>query len=120
MSQHYEGWQVRARPAAIVLVLFVLGLFVAVAAAGALYKSLYAAQTRPHPQRFHAPVLETVDTAPTDRTDVAPPAPPPGIDRAMRRTAARGDALWGLRRPERRALHARERRDADGAAVRRL
>lgn len=97
MSQEYEGWQVRARPAAIGLILFVLGLFVSVAGAGALYRHLYAAQTRPRPQRFHAPVLETIDTAPSDRTSIAPPAPPPGINRAMQATAARGDALWNAR-----------------------
>ena len=95
MSQDYEGWSVRVRPAVIALALFVVGLVALVAGTGAFYNRRYAAQTRAAPEHFPAPMLETIDTAPGDTRRIAAPQPPAGIDRAMADTAAKGDALWG-------------------------
>ena len=95
MSQDYEGWSVRPRLAVIALAGFVAALVALVVGTGAFYNDRYRAQTRAVPERFAAPVLETIDTAPSDTRPIAPPAPPAGIDRAMAATAARGDALWG-------------------------
>jgi len=93
-EQDYEGWQVDPRPAIKALAVFVAVLLVLVVGTALAYNHLYAPRTRPHLSAFAGPVLETIDTAPSDRLPVAPPAPPPGIERAMAKTAARGNALW--------------------------
>jgi hypothetical protein len=94
MSQDYESWDVDARPAFRWLALFVAALLFLVVGTGLIYNRLYAAQTRPDPKAFPAPALETIDSAPGDRTSVAAPQPPAGIDRAMADVANQGDALW--------------------------
>ncbi len=95
MSQDYEGWSVRAKPAVIALAVFVITLVALVVVTGTYYNHRYAAQTRAVPEHFAAPVLETIDTAPSDRRQVQAPRPPAAIGNAMAVTAAQGDALWG-------------------------
>jgi hypothetical protein len=95
MSQDYEGWSVRTRPAVIGLAGFVAGLVLLIVATGLFYNHSYAERMRAIPMRFPAPVLETVQTAPKDKVEPGPPQPPAGIGRAMAQTAAQGDALWG-------------------------
>jgi hypothetical protein len=97
MSQEFEGWSVRARPAVIGLAGFVAGLVLLVVATGLLYNHRYAERMRAIPMPFPSPVLETVQTAPSDTREIGPPQPPAGIGRAMAATAAQGDALWGKR-----------------------
>jgi hypothetical protein len=92
VSQDYEGWSVRARPAAIAMALFVAILVTAVIAAALVYNARYEPQTRPHPEPFPAPVLETVMSAPAD--PVPPRHAPPDHAKAMAQTVAVGDALW--------------------------
>lgn len=94
MSQDYEGWDVDARPAVKWLAAFVAVLLLLVVGTGLIYNRLYAAQTRPDPRAFPAPNLETIDSAPGDRTSVAAPQPTVGIDRAMAEVANQGDTLW--------------------------
>jgi hypothetical protein len=95
MSQDYEGWSVRTKLAVIALGVFVAALVALIVATGIVYNHRYAAQTRAIPEHFPAPVLETIDTAPSDTRQVQSPLPPAGIDAAMAATAAEGDALWG-------------------------
>jgi len=93
-EQEYESWQVKPAPAVKALAVFVALLLVLVTGAGLAYNRLYVARTRPDPDAFPAPVLETIDTAPSDPKPYPQTTPPPGIDRAMAKTAARGNALW--------------------------
>ena len=95
MSQDYEGWGVHARPAVIALGVFVAGLVALVGATGVFYNHRYAAQTRAVPEHFPLPLLETIDTAPSDTQQVQAQQPPAGIDKAMAATVAQSDALWG-------------------------
>lgn len=97
MSQELEGWSLRSRPVVVGLFGFLTGLLLLVTGAGLLYNRWYAAETRPDPKPFPAPVLELTDTAPTDIHQAAPLRPPQGIDHAMAATAAQGDALWRQR-----------------------
>jgi len=97
MSQDYEGWSVRAKPAVIALAVFVAALLALVVGTGAYYNHRYAARTRAVPEHFAAPVLETIDTAPNDTRQIAAPQPSTVIGRAMAATVAQGDALWGLK-----------------------
>lgn len=96
MSQEYEGWSVRARPAAVAMALFVLVLAASVIGAALVYNARYAPATRPHPERFPAPALETMMSAPPD--PATPRRAPVSYAKAMAETAAQGDALWGQTR----------------------
>ena len=49
MSQDYEGWSVRAKPAVIALAVFVAALLALVVGTGAYYNHRYAARTRAVP-----------------------------------------------------------------------
>lgn len=95
MTQRLEGWGVRARPAAITLAVFVPVLVACLIAGGLWYRAAIAPDTRARITVHPSPALETIDTAPGDKEEPGPPAPPPGIARAMAETAAQGDALWG-------------------------
>lgn len=94
MSQDYEDWDVDARPAVRGLVLFVILLLALVIGTALFYNHRYAASTRPDPHPFPQPALETIDSAPGDRSPPAASRPPAGIDRAMAEVAVDGDAVW--------------------------
>jgi hypothetical protein len=94
MSQDYEDWRVDDRPAIKALALFLALLLALVIGTALFYNHRYAAQTRADPHPFPQPALETIDSAPGDRTLTVPPQPPAGIDRAMAETVAEGNALW--------------------------
>lgn len=98
-GQDQEGWGAPVRAPLIAAASLLAFLLVALTLTGRLYVARVRPLTRAPLGSFPTPRLETAQTPPHQpRADFRQP-PPRRIDRAMARTAAEGDALWGNARP---------------------
>lgn len=96
MSERFEkeGWGAPKRGPLIAAAATLLVLLTALLVGGHFYKRDLQGSTHAPLMPFPKPQLETIQTPPTKpRADFHQPAPA-SIGRAMRDTAAQGDALW--------------------------